>query len=348
MVAKFSIVFALVSLQLAAGAVIRRQGTGTQFITGPCKSDADCGSGCCGFKTGKCAGAVVALERDGGCGFGNPAPNDDAARKLRGDPPRAPGDVFTPPGGAAAPPAAPPANNGAGAPAAGSGKAAGTQFITGPCANDGECASGCCGFKSGKCAGAIIAQERDGGCGFGNPAPNDDAARKLRGQARRSVEARQGTGTQFITGPCQSDADCGSGCCGFKTGKCAGAVVALERDGGCGFGNPAPNDDAARKLRGDPPRAPGDVFTPPGGAAAPPAAPPANNGGAAPAAGSGKPAGTQFITGPCANDGECASGCCGFKSGKCAGAIIAQERDGGCGFGNPTPNDDAARKLRGQ
>lgn len=62
--------------------------------------------------------------------------------------------------------------------------------------------------------------------------------------------------------------------------------------------------------------------------------------------GSDKPAGTQFITGSCANDGECASGCCGFNFGKCAGPIIAQERDDGCGFSNSTPNDDAARKLR--
>ncbi|KAK1225129.1 hypothetical protein PQX77_011944 [Marasmius sp. AFHP31] len=321
---KFSVLLALVSVQLVSGAVVRRQGTGTQFITGPCKSDADCASGCCGFNTGKCAGAIIALERDGGCGFGNPTPNDDAARKLRGQ---------APAGGAAPPP--PPANNGDAGGAAGSGKPAGTQFITGPCANDGECASGCCGFNTGKCAGAIIALERDGGCGFGNASPNDDAAKKLRGQARRDLKSRQGTGTQFITGPCGSDADCASGCCGFNTGKCAGAIIALERDGGCGFGNASPNDDAARKLRGQ---------APAGGAAPPPA----NNGDAGGAAGSGKPAGTQFITGPCANDGECASGCCGFNTGKCAGAIIAQERDGGCGFGNGTPNDDAARKLRGQ
>ncbi|KAG7091904.1 hypothetical protein E1B28_008301 [Marasmius oreades] len=278
--AKFSFLFALLAVNVVSGAVVRRQAAGTQFITGPCKSDADCASGCCGFKSGKCAGAVVALERDGGCGFGNPTPNDDAARKLRGQPPRAPGDVFTPPGGAAPPTGGANngttdtgTNNGGAGGAAGSGKAPGTQFITGACANDGECASGCCGFRSGKCAGAIVAQERDGGCGFGNTTPNDDAARKLRGQA------------------------------------------------------------------------PATPATPP--------PPPANNGattGAATgaAAGSGKPAGTQFITGSCANDGECASGCCGFKSGKCAGAIIAQERDGGCGFGNSTPNDDAARKLRGQ
>lgn len=27
---------------------------------------------------------------------------------------------------------------------------------------------------------------------------------------------------------------------------------------------------------------------------------------------------------------------------------MAQERDGGCGFGNATPNDDAARALQGR
>ncbi|CAF9936027.1 MAG: hypothetical protein HETSPECPRED_009983 [Heterodermia speciosa] len=57
------------------------------------------------------------------------------------------------------------------------------------------------------------------------------------------------------------------------------------------------------------------------------------------------PAGTQFITGVCASDADCASGCCGFRSGKCAGAVIAQERDGGCGFGDPKPNNNAAVAL---
>ncbi|TGZ80661.1 hypothetical protein EX30DRAFT_341315 [Ascodesmis nigricans] len=62
--------------------------------------------------------------------------------------------------------------------------------------------------------------------------------------------AGNNAGTQFITGVCLSDRDCASGCCGFNTGKCAGAIIALERDGGCGFGDGAPNDDAARWLRG--------------------------------------------------------------------------------------------------
>ncbi|KAJ8094409.1 hypothetical protein AAF712_005778 [Marasmius tenuissimus] len=291
--AKFFLVFALLAINLASAAVVPRQEAGKQFITGPCQSDADCASGCCGFNSGKCAGPVIALERDGGCGHGNATPNDDAARKLRGQPPRDPNDPFVPGGGNA--------NNGgnvnngansnngtqnnggAAGGAAGSGKPAGTQFITGPCANDGECQSGCCGFNSGKCAGPIIAQERDGGCGFGNSSPNDDAARVLRGQS---------AAPQTPANP------------------------------------PANTNDGAAQGNDN------------GGQ---------NNGGAAGgAAGSGKPAGTQFITGPCANDGECQSGCCGFNSGKCAGPVIAQERDGGCGFGNSSPNDDAARRIRGQ
>ncbi|KAF8663584.1 hypothetical protein AX16_000928 [Volvariella volvacea WC 439] len=199
--------------------------------------------------------------------------------------------------------------------------AQGTQFITGPCTSDADCASGCCGFNTGKCAGPVIAQERDGGCGFGDPFPNDRAAQAFRGAVT--------PGTQFITGVCSSDADCASGCCGFNTGKCAGAIIAQERDGGCGFGDSVPNDRAAQALRG-------------GQASPPPAAPAAPARNAAPAVAPG----SQFITGPCNSDADCASGCCGFNTGKCAGAIVAQERDGGCGFGDAQPNDIAAQRLR--
>ncbi len=52
------------------------------FITDTCKSDNDCQSDCCGFTTGKCAGPIIALERDGGCGFGDKIPNSNAAIKL--------------------------------------------------------------------------------------------------------------------------------------------------------------------------------------------------------------------------------------------------------------------------
>jgi hypothetical protein len=67
---------------MATAAVLPRQAPGQQFITGVCKADVDCASGCCAFTTGKCAGAVIAQQRDGGCGFGDVSPNNVAAIKL--------------------------------------------------------------------------------------------------------------------------------------------------------------------------------------------------------------------------------------------------------------------------
>jgi len=253
-----AVAFALLYAGPAIAAPILSSRAGTQFITGPCKSDSDCASGCCGFNTGKCAGPIIALQRDGGCGFGA-TPNDNAARKLGFT-----AGITSPSNGVKAAPAK------AAAPAKSNAKAAGTQFITGPCKSDSDCASGCCGFNTGKCAGAIIALQRDGGCGFG-ATPNDNAARKLgfkggitspskgvkapakAAPAKAPTKAPAKTpakapGTQFITGPCKADSDCASGCCGFRTGKCAGAIIALQRDGGCGFGNSKPNDNAAKKL----------------------------------------------------------------------------------------------------
>jgi hypothetical protein len=153
-----------------------------------------------------------------------------------------------------------------------------------------------------------------------------------------------GQGTQFITGPCTSDADCADGCCGFNTGKCAGPVVAQEIDGGCGFGDAQPNSSAAQRLTGGSPStsAPGQAVSAAGNPTS--AAGPASSTNT----GAGNGAGKQFITGPCTSDADCADGCCGFNTGKCAGPIIAQEIDGGCGFGNAQPNDNAARKLQGQ
>lgn len=155
-------------------------------------------------------------------------------------------------------------------------------------------------------------------------------------------------GTQFITGACTSDADCASGCCGFNSGKCAGAVIAQERDGGCGFGDAQSNDDAAQALMGGQGAAAGGDAA--AGAAAGGAAAGGDAAGGDAAAGgqdAAGGAGSQFITGPCTSDADCASGCCGFNSGKCAGAVIAQERDGGCGFGDAQPNDAAAQELQG-
>ncbi|KKZ68611.1 hypothetical protein EMCG_05768 [[Emmonsia] crescens] len=171
-------------------------GQGTQFITGSCTSDLDCASGCCGFNSGACAGAIVAQERDGGCGFGDAQPNDNAAAALRGEGFAGNGGqigagagagVGTGVGAGGPTPVFPPNNDIAATGVAGQTQVSpGTQFITGQCTSDADCASGCCGFNSGTCAGPVVAQERDGGCGFGDAQPNDDAAQVLQGK-RRSV-----------------------------------------------------------------------------------------------------------------------------------------------------------------
>lgn len=72
------------------------------------------------------------------------------------------------------------------------------------------------------------------------------------------------------------------------------------------------------------------------------------NQGAAPVVPARIAPGTQFITGPCQGDVDCTAGCCGFTTGKCAGPVIAQTRDGGCGFGDAQPNDRAAKAFLGQ
>jgi len=56
--------------------------------------------------------------------------------------------------------------------------------------------------------------------------------------------------------------------------------------------------------------------------------------------------GNQFVTGACTQDSDCQQGCCAFTTGKCAGPDVAQTNaDGGCGFGNASPNCNVAAAL---
>ncbi|KAJ7749478.1 hypothetical protein B0H16DRAFT_1420337 [Mycena metata] len=53
---------------------------------------------------------------------------------------------------------------------------------------------------------------------------------------------------------------------------------------------------------------------------------------------------TVFET--CSGNIECQQGCCGFKTGKCAGPDIAQTNgSGGCGHGKAHPNCNVAKAL---
>ncbi|KAJ7723842.1 hypothetical protein DFH07DRAFT_971424 [Mycena maculata] len=309
--------FALFSTSL----VIPRVAPGTQFITGPCTADADCASGCCSAATALCAARLVALE-GAGCGFGSSSAGVGAAKPL-----------------ATAASAASTDDSAAGAAVVASTTVAaaastGTQFITGTCAADADCASGCCSAATGLCAARLVALE-GAGCGFGSSsagvgaakplataasaASTDDSAAAAAVVASTTVAAAASTGTQFITGTCAADADCASGCCSAATGLCAARLVALE-GAGCGFGSSSAGAGAAKPL------ATAAVATAASAASSVVAAPVVASTTAAAAASTG----TQFITGTCATDADCASGCCGKNSGLCAARLVALE-GAGCG-----------------
>ncbi|KAK2732336.1 hypothetical protein FQN55_004255 [Onygenales sp. PD_40] len=205
----------------------------------------------------------------------------------------------------------------------------GTQFVTGPCTSDADCASGCCGFNSGKCAGPIVAQERDGGCGFGESAPNDNAANILVGQ-EAGVLPTATSGTSLPATAAVSTVDVSA----VSTSTPALASTSDEPIPITATATSGTTGAAAVSTTSDEPT---------------PIPTPAISGTAGAGAGAGAVAvGTQFITGPCTSDADCASGCCGFNSGTCAGPVVAQERDGGCGFGDAQPNDNAAQAIQGK
>ncbi|KAH6880749.1 hypothetical protein B0T10DRAFT_142775 [Thelonectria olida] len=154
------------------------------------------------------------------------------------------------------------------------GNGQGLQFITGACISDADCQSECCATFSGGgiCSAQAVANEAGKqGCGFngsGAEAPNNAntsieppaatttaaatpaettaaaeapaAADGINPDAPGSENVGKGTGEQFITGQCFSDADCASTCCagkeGVSTGACS-AVLAANEAGktGCGF-----------------------------------------------------------------------------------------------------------------
>jgi hypothetical protein len=134
------------------------------------------------------------------------------------------------------------------------GNGKGTQFITGQCLSNADCASGCCAKPTGICSGPGAAtQQGKTGCGFGkgasSPAPAASKASSPAAPApatgskggppfdpagAKNVGNRKGT--QFIGGQCLSGADCASRCCAGPSGICSG-VGAQTQAGktGCGF-----------------------------------------------------------------------------------------------------------------
>jgi hypothetical protein len=143
-----------------------------------------------------------------------------------------------------------------------------------------------------------------------------------------------------------SDLECDTGCCGFKTGVCAGKLVAQSRDGGCGFGDDEPNDGTIEEVTvsaEDDDEETEDVEAAEEATDAKAVeATPVSAGKTVQATGL---TGSKVITQKCVSDLECDTSCCGFKTGVCAGKVVAQIRDGGCGRGDDSPNDGLVKRL---
>ncbi|KAJ6493334.1 hypothetical protein C8R45DRAFT_185931 [Mycena sanguinolenta] len=282
------------------------------------------------------------------------------------------------------------------------------------CTGDDQCQQGCCGFKTGKCAGPDVAQTNgSGGCGRGSKVPNCNVATLLGFKnciagaknnnlkdapiqqsaafaaqldglpftpAKRDIDeeltlARRASISQLaakqkskkvVTESCTGDDQCQQGCCGFKSGKCAGPDVAQTNgSGGCGRGSKAPNCNVATLLgfknciAGAKNNNLKDAAIQQSAAFASqldhiPFKPSKRDideeltlaRRASISQLAAKQKSKKFVTESCTGDDQCQQGCCGFKSGKCAGPDVAQTNgSGGCGRGSKAPNCNVATLL---
>ncbi|KAI6378402.1 hypothetical protein MCOR25_002269 [Pyricularia grisea] len=158
-------------------------GAGKQFITGACKSTADCAQpACCAgiagdSSIGICSGLAVGnVAGKTGCGFGDGGAGAAPAAAA----------AATSPARVAAPAATPAAGNrttgGAAAAAPGTcrvdsaksgsqnvGKGNKSQFITGQCLSKADCASNCCvgqASGAGECRAELVATQAGLSCNF--------------------------------------------------------------------------------------------------------------------------------------------------------------------------------------
>jgi hypothetical protein len=214
------------------------------------------------------------------------------------------------------------------------GKGDGSQFITGQCFSNADCASNCCNKNTGLC-NAIGAVGADA-CGFqasnsaASPTDTTGTTGSDTSSANPAIDTSKpgsqnvgkGDGSQFITGQCLTNADCASTCCNKNTGVCnAIGAVGIEN---CQAGA--------------------------GGQAATPATPPATDNtstdtsSANPAIDSSKPGaqnvgkgdGSQFITGQCFTNADCASTCCNKDTGVCNAIGAVGIENCQAGAGSPT------------
>ncbi|KAI8903380.1 hypothetical protein EDD86DRAFT_272358 [Gorgonomyces haynaldii] len=292
-----------------------------QFITGPCNADADCDSKCC--QTGrKVCRAILSLQPGVESCLDGRTPNFDKGAKIVNINDKAP---QAPAQGSQAP-----AQQGKVAP--------GTQFITGPCNADADCASTCCQTGKKICRAVLSLQPGVESCLDGRT-PNFERGSKIvnindkapqapaQGSQAPAQQGKVAPGTQFITGPCNADADCASTCC--QTGKkICRAVLSLQPGVESCLDGRTPNFERGSKIVNINDKAP---QAPAQGSQAP-----AQQGKVAP--------GTQFITGPCNADADCASTCCQTGKKICRAVLSLQPGVESCLDGR-TPNFDKGAKI---
>ncbi|KAJ7628153.1 hypothetical protein DFH06DRAFT_1338602 [Mycena polygramma] len=214
-------VLLLMNIALLSSAAVIPRFPGTGVKGDACTTDSDCALGCCGFKTGLCAGpldAIAANAPEQGCGFGDAVANDNSAAAFHDFSATAAFEKAHPEVTVNTPDPTAPRNNN----------------TDGPCTTDTDCALSCCGFKTGVCTDPLAALAGDG-CGFGHQFLNNAAGLSISPQPAIIVNP---TGNQL--GPCASDSECAEGCCGFNVGLCVSTnstADVVNSVGGCGFGN---------------------------------------------------------------------------------------------------------------
>jgi hypothetical protein len=208
------------------------------------------------------------------------------------------------------------------------GKGDGSQFITGQCFSNADCASTCCNKNTGLCnaIGAVGANA----CGFqvsnsaATPTETTSAAGSVASSVNPAIDTSlpgsqnvgKGDGSQFITGQCFTNADCASTCCNKNTGVC-------NAIGAVGIENCQPGTGAATSA------APSAIPTVSGSNTANAAIDTSKPG----SQNVGKGDGSQFITGQCFTNADCASTCCNKNTGLCnaIGAVGIENCQPGAG-----------------
>lgn len=185
------------------------------------------------------------------------------------------------------------------------GKGDGSQFITGQCASDADCASKCCAGPKGACAAEAVANENGkDGCGF--------------------TSAAAGAGGASSKSPTSSAAASASSAAAGSKNKVGGAASSAAASSAAVSSQAAsPASSAAASASS---AAAGGASKNKAGAAAVDASKPGSQN-------VGKADGSQFITGQCTSDADCASGCCAKPKGVCSAKAVSNV-DGkqGCGF----------------